>query len=53
VSAHYEGYVDENDRRLDRRYEPCGRFSLPLFEWLEEQIDAAVAWTPIPAPYPD
>jgi hypothetical protein len=52
-SAHYEGYVDENDRRLDRRYEPCGRFSLPIFEWLEEQIDAAVAGTPIPAPYPD
>jgi hypothetical protein len=51
-SAHHEGYVDENDRRLDRRYEPCGSFAFPVFEYLEEEIDAAVAGNPVPAPYP-
>jgi hypothetical protein len=52
-SGDLEWYVDENDRRLDRRYEPCGSFGLPVFDWLEEQIDAAVAGKPIPAPHPD
>lgn len=50
--ADSEGYVDENDRRLDRRYEPCGTFGMPVFEWLAEEIDAGVAGKPMPAPYP-
>lgn len=51
--AYSEWYVDEHDKRLDKRYEPCGMFALPLYEFLEEKIDAAVAGTPITAPYPE
>ncbi|HEX5997307.1 MAG TPA: Imm26 family immunity protein [Jiangellales bacterium] len=41
-SAHYDGYVDENDKRLDRRYEPCGRFSLARMDITESQIEEAL-----------
>jgi hypothetical protein len=37
-----EVYVDENDEVLDRRYEPCGSFSLATLALFAEEVDEAV-----------
>ena len=42
-SAGFPGYyVDENDKRLDRRYEPCGYFSLARMDITESEIEEAL-----------
>lgn len=38
-----EEYVDENDQVIDRRHEPCGRFSLASLAALAEEVAEAVA----------
>lgn len=37
-----EEYVDENDQVIDRRHEPCGRFSLASLAMLAEEVGEAV-----------
>lgn len=51
-SGAYDGYVDENDRRLDRRYEPCGWFSLSTFVNLESEIESALNGNPVYGRHP-
>jgi hypothetical protein len=34
--------VDENDRVIDRRHEPCGHFSLGSLALLAEEVKEAV-----------
>jgi hypothetical protein len=46
-SGHHDDYVDENDRQLDKRYEPCGWFSLSTFEQLDHEIGQALAGDPV------
>lgn len=38
-SAHHQGYVDENDKQLDRRYEPCGWFSVARMDVIQSEIE--------------
>lgn len=51
-SAHHNGYVDENDRRIDTRVEPCGWFSVSSFENLEREIAEALAGRPAVGRHP-
>lgn len=41
-SAYHDWYVDDNDRLIDERVEPCGWFSLANFETVSEDIANAV-----------
>ncbi|MGW6060368.1 Imm26 family immunity protein [Streptomyces sp. NPDC055189] len=45
--AYYKGYVDENDRRITERADPCGVFALSNFEFFQHQVDEALAGRPI------
>ncbi|OUD02843.1 hypothetical protein CA983_12895 [Streptomyces swartbergensis] len=44
------GYVDENDKVIPERTEPCGVFALANFVLFESQVDDALAGRLAPAP---
>ena len=46
-SAHHDWYVDENDRLLRRRYEPCGWFSLATLPDFESELASALGGNPV------
>lgn len=45
--AYYKDYVDENDRRIPERADPCGSFALSSFEYFQEEVEAALAGHPV------
>ncbi|MDQ0750615.1 hypothetical protein QF034_004846 [Streptomyces africanus] len=46
-------YVDENDKVIAGRTEPCGMFALANFALLENQVDDALAGRLVPALSPE
>ncbi|MFE6163727.1 Imm26 family immunity protein [Streptomyces sp. NPDC056486] len=47
-----EGYVDETDKAIPERVEPCGWFALTNFEYFQHEVDEALAGRPVQGAYP-
>lgn len=48
--AYDEDYVDENDRRISERADPCGVFALSNFAFFQHEVEEALAGRPIVGP---
>lgn len=48
--AYDEDYVDENDRRISERADPCGVFALSNFAFFQHEVEEALVGRPIVGP---